>query len=98
MNRDLDLIAIPWVDNPKSEQKMIQEFQEYLTGFHMTNPEGNIPFTILPGNRHDYVIELNRGDKHGEWVRFSDMEYYIDISVIQLNTDSKDLEDSERKL
>jgi hypothetical protein len=84
MNRDLDLIAVPWVDNPKSEQEMIKEFQEYLTGIYTTDPEGNIPFTVLPGNRHSYVIDLNRGDKHGEWVRFSDQEYYLDISIIQL--------------
>jgi hypothetical protein len=84
MQRDLDLIAIPWVDNPGSEQKMIQEFQEYLTGIHTTDPQGNIPFTVLPGGRHSFIIELNRGDKNGEWVRFADQEYYVDISVTQL--------------
>lgn len=87
MNRDLDLIAIPWVDNPKPEQEMIKDFQEYLTGIHLTDSKGDVPFTVLPGNRHSYVIDLNRGDKHGEWVRFEDSQYYLDISVIQLNTE-----------
>ena len=41
---------------------MIREFQEYLTGIHTVNPKGEIPFTILPGNRHSYVIELSRGN------------------------------------
>lgn len=85
MDMDLDLIAIPWRDDPGDEQKMILEFQEYLTGIKTTDPKGLVPYTILPGNRHSYVINLNRGDKHGEWLRFTDMEFYLDISVVQLS-------------
>jgi hypothetical protein len=83
MNRDLDLIAIPWEDRCcfTKEQLMIKEFQEYLTGVKITKPDGEIYYTTLPGGRHSYVIELNRGDRHGEWVRFEDSEYYLDISV-----------------
>lgn len=82
MQRDLDLIAIPWIDNPKPEQEMIIDFQEYLTGKKPAiRPNGEIYYTILPGGRHSYVIELNIGDKHGEWCRFEDKEYYLDISV-----------------
>lgn len=83
LNRDLDLVAIPWIDNPKSEQDMIREFQKYLTGIETVGPSGSIYYVELPGGRHSYVIELNRGDKHGEWVRFEDREYYLDISVVQ---------------
>jgi hypothetical protein len=85
MNRDLDLVAIPWVDSPRPEQEMIKDFQTYLTGRNVINSDGEIPFTTLPGNRHAYDIQLNRGDRHGEWVRFEDKQYYIDISVTQLN-------------
>jgi hypothetical protein len=85
IQRDLDLIAIPWVDNPKPEQDMIIEFQEYLTGKKpAVMPSGEIYYTILPGGRHSYIIELNRGNKHGEWIRFEDKEYYLDISVTQI--------------
>src|SRR4030043_57561 len=70
MNRDIDLIAIPWIDNPKPEQDMIKEFQEYLSGRTTVMPNGEVRYTTLPGGRHSYIIELNRGDKHGEWVRF----------------------------
>ena len=80
MQRDLDLIAIPWVDNPQPEYEMIQDFEMYLTGYRGIKPD----FTVLPGGRHSYVINLNRGDKNGEWVRFEDREYYLDISVVQL--------------
>jgi len=83
MDRDLDLVAVPWRDNPGDEQAMIKEFQEYLKGIITTNPDGKVDFNILPGNRHAYIIELNRGDRHGEWVRYEDEEYYLDISVVQ---------------
>jgi DNA-binding Xre family transcriptional regulator len=81
MSRDLDLIAIPWTDNPQPAQKMIQDFEMYLLDVKVVQPDGNTPFTILPGGRKSYTISLNRGDKHGEWVRFEDKEYYLDISV-----------------
>ena len=63
MDRDLDLVAVPWRDNPGDEQAMIKEFQEYLKGIITTNPDGKVDFNILPGNRHAYIIELNRGDR-----------------------------------
>lgn len=84
MNRDLDLVAVPWVDCPKSEQSMIKAFQKQLTGWTTTDPDGKVHFTVLPGNRHSYVIELNRGNKKGEWMRYKDEQYYLDISVTQL--------------
>jgi hypothetical protein len=31
----------------------------------------------------DKIIECLT-DKHGEWVRYSDQQFYLDISVIQL--------------
>ena len=80
MQRDLDLIAIPWVDNPRPEIEMIQDFELYLTGYKGMKPD----FTVLPGGRHSYVINLNRGNKEGEWNRFYDEQYYLDISIVQL--------------
>ena len=85
LNRDLDLIAIPWVDKPKPEQNMIKSFQRYLSGFTTTCPDGKVHFTVLPGNRHSYIIELNRGNRRGEWMRHKDEQYYLDISVVQLS-------------
>ena len=84
LDRDLDLVAIPWIDDPRPEQDMIKDFQRHLTGMNVVRPNGDVHFTVLPGNRHSYVIDLNRGDKKGEWVRFEDEQYYIDISVTQL--------------
>jgi len=84
MHRDLDLIAIPWTDNPSSEQEMIKDFQQYLTGKNVIKSNGNVQYSKMPGGRKAYSINLNRGDRDGEWVRFEDEEYYIDISVTPL--------------
>ncbi len=83
LNRDLDLIAIPWEDRCclTKERLMIREFYEYLTGCPVTDKDGNVPYREMPGGRHSYIIDLNRGDRHGEWVRFEDSQYYLDISV-----------------
>ena len=86
LNRDLDLIAIPWSDDMRSEQDMIMEFQSYLTGHIIVMPQGGVHYTILPGGRHSYIIDLNRGNRKGEWFRYDDEQYYLDISVIQPRT------------
>ncbi len=83
LDRDMDLVAVPWVDKPQDEQEMIKDFQKYLKGIVTLMSDNKVHYTVLPGNRHAYVIELNRGDRHGEWTRFEDEEYYLDISVIQ---------------
>ena len=79
LNRDLDLVAVPWIDNPKPEMELIQAFDMYLSGKHVTNPEYYM-HKILPGGRSAYVINLNRfRDKDG-----IDPQYYIDISITPL--------------
>lgn len=84
MARDLDLVAVPWVDEPQDEQEMIKDFQQYFTGKIQVGTDDKVHFTTLPGKRHSYVIELNRGNRSGEWVRFEDKQYYLDISVVQV--------------
>jgi hypothetical protein len=79
MNRDLDLVAVPWINAPKPEIKLIQAFDRYLRGTYSKNPEYYM-HSILPGGRSAYVINLNRArDKNGE-----DPQYYLDISVTPL--------------
>lgn len=81
MNRDLDLVAVPWVDNPEPEITLIGSFDEYLSKWHSTDPEYYM-HTILPGGRSAYVINLNRErDKTG-----CDPQYYLDISITPVIT------------
>lgn len=93
MQRDLDLIAIPWIDTPRDSLEMIKEFERYLTGKEHSNLHC---CSILPGGRKSYAISLNRGDRHGEWVRYEDKEYYIDISITPF-IDSKVLRRKQNK-
>lgn len=80
LERDMDLIAIPWVHSPEDELALIHAFNSYLTGNTMGTKEDYL-FQILPGGRHSYVINLNRG---GSWNNYVDEQYYLDISVTPL--------------
>lgn len=77
MNRDLDLIAVPWIDEPKTHLELIQAFDNYLRGFCFNDVEHYMP-SPLPGGRSSYVINLNRGGKYNG---YEDAQYYLDISI-----------------
>jgi hypothetical protein len=83
LNRDLDLIAIPWVDKPKPSTELITALADYLGG--------KVQDTVSdhPGGRTAFTIDLNRGgyvrtpegDIADPIVFIEDPQYYIDISV-----------------
>jgi hypothetical protein len=79
MNRDLDLIAIPWQDKVKPHDKMIKAFAKFLGGKLML--WGKLEYTNKPHGRMAYVINLNRGEKNKE---YKDLQYYLDISVMPI--------------
>lgn len=83
MNRDMDLVAIPWVDNPSDEKNLIRELDDYLKGVSYKEgmEERGYMFSVLPGGRRSYVINLYRG---GPWNQYTDEQYYIDISITPL--------------
>lgn len=60
MNRDLDLIAIPWVDDPKDEMEMINAMSNYMNGW-TTEHKSLFLHNVLLGGRKTYIIQLNRG-------------------------------------
>ena len=80
LNRDCDLIAIPWVDAPESHFELIQAFDMIMTGFRYTEPRG-YSYSVLPGGRHSYVINLNRGGYNKQEEYIEDSQFYLDISV-----------------
>ena len=85
MIRDFDLIAIPWTETAREPDEMIFEMQEYLKGIKTIMPNGKpFQYTSKPHGRKAITIEFNRGDRHGEWVRFADEQYYLDISIMPL--------------
>jgi hypothetical protein len=77
LNRDLDLIAIPWVEELGDMDKMIHEFAEHLGGNVMIMSEAQKH--CFPHGRVSYVINLNRGE-----FTDNDQQYYLDISVTPL--------------
>jgi hypothetical protein len=98
MNRDMDLVAVPWTDKPKSHLELLQTFNKYLNGIEggaIVNEdyfeydvaeekailEKYYMFSILPGNRSSYIINLNRGGNYNHYV---DEQYYLDISITPL--------------
>jgi hypothetical protein len=77
MQRDLDLIAVPWVDEPKDEFEMIQAFAMAINGIKPLDLHTAM-YSILPGGRKSYVININRG---GHFNMYLDEQWYLDISI-----------------
>lgn len=93
LNRDLDLIAIPWEEEFYPHMPMIEKFAEIIGGqvLFETDEDRN-KFRVKHHGRICYVINLNRSIKakfHGMVSIFEehdDPQYYIDISVIPIGT------------
>ncbi len=82
VNRDMDLVAIPWVDDPHTHAELLKSFCEYLGVPYLTNTkEEPLHFTMLAGGRSSYIINLNRGGKFNGYL---DAQYYLDISITPL--------------
>lgn len=97
MDRDMDLVAVPWINEPKSHLELLQAFNNFLNGveggalvndqfFTYEQQEENIlekyyMFSMLPGGRSSYVINLNRGGRFNGYI---DEQYYLDVSITPL--------------
>lgn len=87
MNRDLDLIAIPWAEKIKPHLKMVKEFAKIIGGAIMTKDTGEL-FSEKPHGRINYIININR-DLEMTYEGFgktkikdhADPQTYIDISI-----------------
>ncbi|MBP7398196.1 MAG: hypothetical protein KA954_01325 [Chitinophagales bacterium] len=79
MDRDFNLIAIAWVNDPKSEIEVVKKFDMYLRGIKSADGHEEVIYmhSVLPGGRNNYIINLNRG---GKWNDYTDLQYYLDIS------------------
>jgi hypothetical protein len=79
----MDLVAIPWIDEPMPMIDVVIKFDEYLRGTHYEkeSAEHGYMYSVLQGGRHNYVINLNRG---GKWNNYLDEQWYLDISFTPL--------------
>lgn len=81
LNRDLDLVAIPWQQEIGDHDRMIEDFCTLMGGRMMLQDDDSR--YCFPHGRMSYVINLNRGEyTHNSEKGFHDPQYYIDISVI----------------
>jgi len=95
MNRDLDLIAIPWIDDVKDKEEMIDEIAKTIGGILLIqnrtieNPNGN-RFGIRSHGRMTYIININRDIEYkydgiqSNIKEYSTPQYYIDISIMPI--------------
>lgn len=78
MNRDLDLIAVPWTEGAAPAETLVEAIRESVDGFIRNDPP-------TEGNQY-YGDTCNPGDKpHGRkaWsIYFSGRRFYIDLSVM----------------
>lgn len=96
MNRDLDLIAIPWVEKVKPHGTMIKEFAKKLGGTLQLNQKlvndevVSKEYSDKPHSRMCYTINILRHAKNKvtnsgrmyKGYEFKDEQYYLDISVM----------------
>ena len=81
LNRDMDLIAIPWQEELGDVDAMIQEFCDYVGGRINEHVKKDAPH-----GRKWYVIDIYRGmlekvPGFTERIYHEDPQTYIDISV-----------------
>ena len=89
MNRDMDLVAVPWIDEPKSHLELLNGFCDFLGAVKFAEAT-MYNHTKQAAGRDSYVINLNRGKHHNGWFcSDSDEQYYLDISITPLVTHSQ---------
>lgn len=89
LNRDLDLIAIPWQEKVEPYFPMIEQFAETLGGEILEeSQEDRDVFAAKFHGRYNYVININRelvmkynGCGKTEIKHYEKPQYYIDISI-----------------
>lgn len=93
LNRDMDLIAIPWAKDLKGTvPEMITEMCNYIGGWVLDESDtGRTAFRDMHHGRTNYIININRSGfgesednvkrKDGAGGFYEDAQYYLDISV-----------------
>ena len=76
LDRDLDLIAIPWLDEVKDSDDMIKAFADHLDGMIEMQGGKEQMWNELAQGRKSYVINLRRGETH-KYRNWVDAEYYL---------------------
>lgn len=93
MNRDLDLIAIPWEETIGDKEEMVDKIANIIGGFVLMqnksiNNNNGDRFSLKPHGRIVYIININRDFNMkfdglvSKIKEHSDPQYYIDLSIL----------------
>lgn len=78
MNRDLDLIAVPWTDAASPEETLVEALRDAVGGIIRNDPR-------TKGNQYDEQTRSPVKKPHGRraWsIHFAGHRFYIDLSVM----------------
>lgn len=84
LRRDYDLIAVPWIHNPKTPDELVDAIVEYVGGRMIDDPDCD---------PYDYTRQRKEPKYHGRWaysiyLTADDAGAYIDLSVMQPEEDA----------
>lgn len=87
LNRDMDLVAVPWSDEPATHFELLKQIDLYVRGTYYAEEcyKSGYMHSVLPGGRNSYVINIERG---GQYNNYEDNQYYLDISITPLVVES----------
>lgn len=78
MNRDLDLIAVPWTEQAAPAEVLVEAVRDSVDGFIRNDPQHE-------GNKYDLRTKSPEKKPHGRlaWsIHFSGRRFYLDLSVM----------------
>jgi hypothetical protein len=78
MNRDLDLIAVPWTESAAPAETLVEAIRDAVDGSIRNDPP-------TQGNKYDQQVSNPNDKPHGRraWsIYFSGRRFYIDLSVM----------------
>jgi hypothetical protein len=89
----MDLIAVPWIDEPKEHLVLLHKFCDCLGVQKFTDIAHYYP-AVMGGGRISYHIDLCRTEtaKYTKSKRWVDKQYYLDISITPLVAKPKKVE------
>lgn len=97
MNRDLDLIAVPWEETVGDKEEMLNKIAEAMGGHILIENDNQRKLLRKKAHgRESWVVNINRtieakyGGMVTEFVDHQDPQYYIDISVLPILIEPKE--------
>ena len=79
LRRDLDLIAVPWIETPSDEATFVEAMRQAAEGYVLPKEAGGSPFGLKPHGRRAYTIVLKGCSATVPPDQFAS---FIDLSIV----------------